>query len=53
VAYSGNLEALSAIAELPYFSEVINESSNEVSIINFDWNSKVGPLYCGQPQRNT
>ena len=30
VAYSGNLEALNAISELPYFKEIIDESNNEV-----------------------
>lgn len=33
VAFSGNLEALSAIAEVPYFKEVVNESGNEVPVI--------------------
>jgi len=29
VAYSGNLEALAIIEELPYFRDVVDESSNE------------------------
>jgi hypothetical protein len=30
VAYSGNLEALKVISELPYFKEIVDESNNEV-----------------------
>ncbi len=32
VAFSGNLEALSAIAEVPYFKDIIDDSNNEVII---------------------
>ena len=30
VAFSGNIEALNAMSELPYFKEVLDESENEV-----------------------
>jgi ankyrin repeat protein len=29
IAFSGNIEALSALAEVPYFKEVVDESANE------------------------
>jgi hypothetical protein len=31
VAYSGNIEAFNAIAELPYFKDIVDESKNEVN----------------------
>ena len=37
VAYSGNLEALNAIAELPYFKEIIDESNNEVNFLSHNF----------------
>ena len=32
VAFSGNIEALNAISQVPYFKEVLDESSNEVGM---------------------
>ena len=32
MAFSGNIEALNAMSELPYFKEILDESENEVGI---------------------
>jgi len=42
VAFSGNIEALNAMSELPYFKEILDESENEVGFrLSKDF-SKVG-----------
>ena len=53
VAYSGNIEAFNAIAELPYFKDIVDESNNEV-IQFFDnlYISKDGHLYFGLLPKN-
>ena len=33
VAFSGNIEALNAMSELPYFKEILDESENEVGYV--------------------
>ena len=35
VAFSGNIEALNAMSELPYFKEILDESENEVGFCFF------------------
>lgn len=35
IAYSGNIEALKAISEIKYFKEILDESTNEVSLFRY------------------
>ena len=51
VAYSGNIEALNAIAELPYFKDIIDESNNEVNLIrNIPTVVRLDPAFVGSNQ---
>ena len=53
VAYSGNIEAFNAIAELPYFKDIVDECKNEVNYIFYNlYFSKDGLLYFGQLPKN-
>jgi hypothetical protein len=55
VAYSGNIEAFNAIAELPYFKDIVDESNNEVieyQFFNYLKFSKAGLLCYGLLQEN-
>jgi hypothetical protein len=53
VAYSGNIEAFNAIAELPYFKDIVDESNNEViHFFNKLYFSKDGHLCFGLLPRN-
>ena len=56
VAYSGNIEAFSAIAEVPYFKDIVDESNNEVRDIfskKCPLTRKDGRLCFGQRLRST
>lgn len=33
IAFSGNIEAMNAMSELPYFKDILDDSENEVSQI--------------------
>lgn len=53
VAFSGNIEALNVMSELPYFKEILDESENEVGFRSSKDCSKDGRHLCGLPQRST
>ena len=36
VAFSGNIEALQVMAELPYFKDILDDSENEVRLFTFN-----------------
>lgn len=42
-AFDGNIEAVSLMSTLPYFKEIIDDDSNEVSIV--EWISSTVHLY--------
>ena len=47
VAFSGNIEALSAMGELPYFKEILDESDNEVRIVKLNVVARMDTITLG------
>ena len=54
VAFSGNIEALNAMSELPYFKDILDDAENEVRKDNVMYMhySKDGHLCSGLPQKS-